>query len=112
MKNSYGKIVLREIQRLKTSTYFHPNLVMGMSNMSSIGINNRKGQWAYSRTAYSSEIKQIKDFLDKHKGADSFLWKAPLDGEVRVKSDVNYKLTNIGGDVWQISTTFTQVFYP
>ena len=78
----------------------------------SIGINNRKGQWAYSRTAYSSEIKQIKDFLDKHKGADSFLWKAPLDGEVRVKSDVNYKLTNIGGDVWQISTTFTQDFKP
>lgn len=78
----------------------------------SVGINNRKGQWAYSRTAYSSEIKQIKDFLDKHKGADSFLWNAPLDGEVRVKSDVNYKLTNIGGDVWQISTTFTQVFYP
>ena len=76
----------------------------------SVGINNRKGQWAYSRTGYSAEIKLIKDFFDRHKGADSFLWNAPLDGEVRVKADAQYQLTKIGGDVWQISTTFTQQF--
>ncbi|WP_121972688.1 phage tail protein [Acinetobacter stercoris] len=76
----------------------------------SVGINNRKGQWAYSRTGYSAEIKQIKAFLDRHKGADSFLWDAPLEGEVRVKADVQYQLTNIGADVWQISTTFYQQF--
>ena len=76
----------------------------------SVGINNQKGQWAYSRTGYSAEIKLIKDFFDRHKGADSFLWNAPLDGEVRVKADAQYQLTKIGGDVWQISTTFTQQF--
>ena len=76
----------------------------------SVGINNRKGQWAYSRTGYSAEIKLIKDFFDRHKGADSFLWNAPLDGEVRVKADAQYQLTKIGGDIWQISTTFYQQF--
>lgn len=78
----------------------------------SVGINNRKGEWPYKFTSSKEDILQIKAFFDRHKGADSFLWNAHLDGEVRVKSDVNYKLTNIGGDVWQISTTLTQVFYP
>lgn len=76
----------------------------------SVGINNRKGQWNYQRTGYSAEIKQIRSFFDRHKGADSFLWDVPLDGEVRVKADVQYQLTKIGGDVWRISTTFTQQF--
>ncbi|MDA3445169.1 MULTISPECIES: phage tail protein [Acinetobacter] len=77
----------------------------------SIGINNRTGTWQYSRTAKKAEIMQIKAFFDQHKGADSFLWDSPLDGEVRVKTG-EYQPRCLGGDVWQISTTFTQVFYP
>ena len=78
----------------------------------SVGINNRKGEWAYQRTGYKAEIRLIKAFFDKHKGADSFLWDSPLDGEVRVKTDTNYSPIHIGGGVWRISTKFTQVFYP
>ncbi|MEN9040674.1 phage tail protein [Acinetobacter baumannii] len=77
----------------------------------SIGINNRTGTWQYSRTAKKAEIMQIKAFFDDHKGADSFLWDSPLDGEVRVKTG-EYNPVCLGGDVWRISTTFTQVFYP
>lgn len=77
----------------------------------SVGINNRSGQWSYSRTAKKAEILEIKAFFDQHKGADSFLWDSPLDGEVRVKTG-EYNPVCLGGDVWQISTTFTQVFYP
>lgn len=77
-----------------------------------IGINNRSGEWTYQRTAYKAEIMQIKAFFDQHKGADPFLWDSPLDGEVRVKTSPEYQPRQIGGDVWQISTTFTQVFYP
>ncbi len=77
----------------------------------SIGINNRTGTWQYSRTANKYEIMQIKAFFDQHKGAKSFLWDSPLDGEVRVKTG-EYQPRCLGGDVWQISTTFTQVFYP
>ena len=77
----------------------------------SVGINNRKGQWAYTRTAQKAEIQEIKAFFDTHKGADSFLWDSPLDGELRVKAG-EYQLNKVGGLIWRISTTFTQVFYP
>ena len=78
----------------------------------SVGINNRKGEWPYQRTATKDEIIQIKDFFDRHKGSDSFLWDSPLDGGIRVKTDTSYTPTQVGGMIWRISTTFTQVFYP
>ena len=77
----------------------------------SIGINNRTGTWQYSRTAKKAEIMQIKAFFDDHKGADSFLWDSPLDGEVRVKTG-EYQTRCLGGGIWSISTTFTQDFKP
>lgn len=83
----------------------------GYEQSISVGINNRKGEWAYQRTGYKDEIIAIKAFFDRHKGADSFLWDSPLDGEVRVKTG-SYNPVCLGGGVWRISTTFTQVFYP
>ncbi|MGQ0895438.1 phage tail protein [Acinetobacter baumannii] len=83
----------------------------GYEQTTSIGINNKSGTWQYTKTAKESVIREIKTFLDEHKGADSFLWDAPLEGEVRVKAG-SYQPRCLGGDVWQISTTFTQVFYP
>ena len=83
----------------------------GYEQSISVGINNRKGQWAYTRTAQKAEIQEIKAFFDTHKGADSFLWDSPLDGELRVKAG-EYQLSKVGGLIWRISTTFTQVFYP
>ena len=77
----------------------------------SVGINNRSGQWSYSRTAKKAEILEIKAFFDDHKGADSFLWDSPLDGEVRVKTG-SYNPVCLGGEIWRISTTFTQDFKP
>ncbi|EPK5973051.1 phage tail protein, partial [Acinetobacter baumannii] len=65
----------------------------------------------YQRTAKKAEILEIKAFFDKHKGANSFLWDSPLDGEVRVKAG-DYQPVCLGGDTWRITTTFTQVFYP
>ena len=84
----------------------------GYEQNASVGINNKKGQWAYQRTAYLDEITAIKQFFDDHKGADSFLWNHPTDGEVRVKTDVQYQKVCLGGDVWRISTTFFQTFNP
>ncbi|RLZ06573.1 phage tail protein [Acinetobacter sp. 2JN-4] len=77
----------------------------------SVGINNKSGQWQYSKTGKKALIIEIKAFFDDHKGADSFLWDSPLDGEVRVKTG-EYNPVCLGGDMWRISTTFTQVFYP
>ena len=77
----------------------------------SVGINNRSGVWQYSKTGKKALILEIKAFFDDHKGADSFLWDSPLDGEVRVKTG-EYSLVCLGRDIWRISTTFTQVFHP
>lgn len=77
----------------------------------SVGINNRKGVWPFTKTAHESTILEIKNFLDDHKGADSFLWQTPLDGQVRVKSS-EYQIEYRGAGLYRISTTFTQVFHP
>ena len=53
----------------------------------------------------------IKNFFDDHKGADSFLWQSPFDGQIRVRA-ASYTLTPLGGEVWRVSTSFSQVFYP
>ncbi|ENU46269.1 phage tail protein [Acinetobacter nosocomialis] len=77
----------------------------------SVGINNRKGSWNFTRTDSESLITEIKKFLDDHKGADSFYWQSPKDGLIRVKAG-DYQLVDRGSGTWKISTTFTQVFYP
>ena len=77
-----------------------------------VGVNNKKGKWSYQRTAKKAEIDEISKFLDARKGADSFLWSNYDGVQVRVKADTSYSKSKVGGDIWKISTTFTQVFYP
>lgn len=77
----------------------------------SVGINNKSSTWQFTKTGKKALILEIKAFFDAHKGADSFLWDSPLDGEVRVKAG-EYTPICLGGQIWRISTTFTQVFYP
>lgn len=83
----------------------------GYTQRTSVGINNRSSTWAYKRTEKKEVIMQIKAFFDAHKGADSFLWDSPLDGEVRVVAG-DYMPISLGGGMWSISTTFTQDFKP
>lgn len=83
----------------------------GYEQNTSIGINNRKHEFSYQRTANKALILQIKAFFDEHSGAKAFSWQSPLDGKIKVKAS-DYELNCLGGDIWQISTTFTQVFYP
>lgn len=83
----------------------------GYTQRTSVGINNRSSTWAYKKTGKKVLILEIKAFFDDHKGSDSFLWDSPLDGEVRVVAG-DYMPVSLGGDVWSISTTFTQDFKP
>lgn len=83
----------------------------GYEQSTSVGINNRAGEWSYQRTAEEAEILEIKAFFDLHKGAKSFLWDSPLDGEVKVKTG-EYQPVCLGAGYWRISTTFKQVFTP
>lgn len=77
----------------------------------SIGMRNRKNTINYQRTAKREEIVQIKSFFDEHKGAKAFLYSTLLDGEIQVITG-EYQISNLGGGIFQITTTFTQVFYP
>lgn len=83
----------------------------GYVQRTSIGINNKSSMWQYKKTAKKALILEIKAFFDDHKGADSFLWDSPLDGEVRVVAG-DYMPVCLGGEIWSISTTFTQDFKP
>ena len=83
----------------------------GYTQRTSVGINNKSGTWSYKKTGKKALIMEIKTFFDSHKGADSFLWDSPLDGEVRVVAG-DYMPVCLGGEVWSISTTFTQDFKP
>ena len=83
----------------------------GYAQRTSVGINNRSSTWTYKKTGKKALILEIKAFFDAHKGADSFLWDSPLDGEVRVVAG-DYTPVSLGGDIWSISTTFTQDFKP
>lgn len=83
----------------------------GYEQSISVGINNRSSTWVFIKTGKKALILEIKAFFDEHKGADSFLWDSPLDGEVRVKTS-EYSPVSLGGGFWRISTTFIQVFYP
>lgn len=82
----------------------------GYEQHASVGINNKKEQWAFQYTGYAADVLKIKQFFDDHKGADSFLWNHPKHGLVRVKTDAQYQETCLGGDVWRISTIFFQQF--
>ena len=83
----------------------------GYEQTISVGINNRKGTWPFTKTAKKVVILAIKQFFDDHKGADSFLWNSPLDGQIRVKSG-EYQIVDRGSGLYRISTTFTQTFQP
>lgn len=82
----------------------------GYTQNISVGVNNRKITINYQRTAKKAEIAQIKAFFDEHKGAKPFLYTTLFDGEITVIAG-EYQITNLGGGLVRITTTFTQVFY-
>ena len=81
----------------------------GYKQSASIGINNKRGEYQYTRTAESAIIDEIRLFLDEHKRTKAFLWDSPKDGEITVKSG-DYTMQFLGGDAWRISTVFEQSF--
>ena len=83
----------------------------GYTQRTSVGTNNKSSTWANKKTSKKALILEIKTFFDAHKGADSFLWDSPLDGEVRVVAG-DYMPVSLGGGIWSISTTFIQDFKP
>jgi phage-related protein len=75
------------------------------------GINNRTESWPLSFFGSESEIRPVKDFLDRHGASRAFLWTAPLGTQMSYRAG-DYQLVAMGGGWYTISVTFTQRHVP
>lgn len=83
----------------------------GYSQSVSDGINNKMQSWPISHTGTAARIKEIIAFLDRHKGANAFLWTPPL-GELGLYKCTGYQPSHKGGSVYTLTATFEQTFHP
>ena len=86
----------------------------GYTQAGGTGINTRSGNWDVSKTGYlteGSELRAVRDFLDRHEGYKSFTWTPPggVPGQYRAKG---YKLNAMGAGLFSLSATFKQTYKP
>lgn len=88
----------------------------GYSMSASNGINNRAESWSVSVTGFLDDgcsnmqnIYDVMQFIDDHKGADSFEWENPL-GITNRYICPSYAPIKKSGEIVGINATFTQVF--
>lgn len=86
-------------------------ILAGQSSIAQKVFNNRSQSWPVTFTGLKGRIKDIMDFLDRHKGAKGFLWEPPL-GELGLYKCNGYKPVHRGGQVYAITATFQQTFHP
>ena len=82
----------------------------GYEQRAAIGINEKKQSWSVQKTGNLSDILPVKSFLDDVGGTESFKWTTPFGDQIVVVIDDGYKVSPKGGDVFQLSWTFRQVF--
>jgi phage-related protein len=88
----------------------------GYSMSASNGINNRAESWSISVTGIMEEncivlenVFAVMQFIDDHKGADSFEWENPL-GQTNKYVCNGYSPIKRSQELVGITATFTQVF--
>lgn len=75
-----------------------------------LGINAETQRWSVTVGAYTSEAREIADWLRDHKG-EAFFWTPPLSDEGLYQCD-GYKPTFQGGGYYTINAEFYQVRAP
>lgn len=83
----------------------------GYGQSVSDGINNEQQSWPISHTGSAARIKEIIDFLRRHKGAKAFLWTPPL-GQLGLYKCNGFKPIHRGGSAYSLTATFEQTFHP
>ena len=86
----------------------------GYTQSGGTGINGRSEEWTYQATGRldaGEELRQMRDFLDRHEGYKSFLWTSPAGTYGRWKVN-GYKLDPQGAGLFKISFTMKQAFPP
>ncbi len=83
----------------------------GYEQVSSIGINNARTSWQFSRKGKAIDVNPIYAFLKEHGGVTPFIMT--IDGETKTyRTDGNISRNHLGADVWQVSFNVKQVFIP
>ncbi|WP_175649486.1 phage tail protein [Pseudomonas sp. Marseille-P9899] len=86
----------------------------GYEQSGGTGINGKSEEWAHQAAGSlgaGHELRQIRDFLDRHEGYKSFLWTSPSGMSGRWKVN-GYKLDPQGAGLFKISFTMKQAFTP
>lgn len=96
--------------------YIHNNLKtdFGESNhehQETKGLNPISRRWSVTLTAQLTELKQVRDFIRRHKGFKTFLWMTPEGETVKVKAN-EIAISTHGGLRGKISMTFEEDFKP
>lgn len=83
----------------------------GYEQIAQDGINNRTQTWPLTFLDTEPRARQIKGFLDAHKGAQPFYWTPPL-GEQGLYRCKTYQATAHGAGLFSIAAEFEQAFHP
>lgn len=83
----------------------------GYSQTVADGINNRAQSWPLTFTGSKSQMQAIAAFLDERGGWQSFNWMPPA-GVAGLYRAETYNLSPMGGPIYQLTTTFQEVFAP
>lgn len=86
----------------------------GYTQAGGTGINTKSESWEHQLTGgmgEGEELRQVRDFIDRHQGYRSFLWTPPGGSQGRYKIN-GYKLDPKGAGLFAISFTMKQTFTP
>lgn len=77
----------------------------GFSQVVPQGLNPHTQQWSITVSAYTADIKTIRDFLVDHIG-ESFFWKPPLGVTGYYRCDEGYDPVDQGGGYFTLNAKF------
>lgn len=80
----------------------------GYAQRAGDGINTRIESWPLTFIGTPEKMQEIKDFLDRHAGYKSFLWKPPAGVQKPFVAPNGYQYRKAGANLVSVSTTFIQ----
>ncbi|CDG90566.1 phage tail protein [Xenorhabdus bovienii] len=82
----------------------------GYTQVSGEGIHPRSQKWALDFVGNEKYIRAILEFLDRHQGHKSFIWKPPLSDTGLYRCE-GYKTSALGGKNYSLSAEFVQAYH-
>ena len=83
----------------------------GYTQVAGDGINPVTPQWSVSFTGDEAYIQAIKNFLNRHTGWKSFIWKPPLEPSGLWRAE-SFQISTHGNKKYTLSSTFIQAYHP